>query len=184
MLIGLTSKTPGCGKSTVASYLMHKHNFTLVKFATVLKTMAMDFVIGAGVDPSRAWGYIYGDAKEEVIPELGVTGRYIQQTLGTEWGRKHIDPDIWLKLARRAIDCHMEAGRDIVIDDMRFRNEAFEVLAAGGVHWRIRRSLVEGIPLEKHESEGQIDHLKMIEIWNDGTLSDLYVEVNFALGYV
>lgn len=65
-----------------------------------------------------------GELKERKLKTLGVSPRYLMQTLGTEWGRA-IDPQIWLKAWLREARAETWAGaKGIVVDDVRFLNEA------------------------------------------------------------
>ena len=51
--------------------------------------------------------------------QFGVSTRHMMQTLGTEWGRNMIDPDLWVN-----IFANMNRGRKLVVPDVRFENEA------------------------------------------------------------
>lgn len=120
-IIGLSGPA-GSGKSTAAKYLVHRHGFTLVKFATPLKNML------------RAIGLtereIEGDLKDIPSDKLcGRTPRYAMQTIGTEWGRNTIEDKFWTTLWQA------EARRyaRVVCDDCRFDNEAEVVRNMGGV---------------------------------------------------
>lgn len=66
------------------------------------------------------------DFKETVIPGLGVTGRKMMQTLGTEWGRNMIHPQLWLKTMDARINALHHDAR-VIIDDCRFANEVEHV---------------------------------------------------------
>ena len=63
---------------------------------------------------------LHGDRKEEPNDMLeGKTPRYAMQTLGTEWGRDFISPNIWVNVVKHDI-LKYEIKDDIVIDDCRF----------------------------------------------------------------
>lgn len=109
----------------------------------------------------------------------GVTSRRLQQTLGTEWGRDSIHPDLWALIARDTVHCHRDAGRSVVIDDMRFPNEYDLVLAEGGEARRIVRP--GAVVTSTHVSEGQLDGIHMPEIWNHVGLTDLHRAVDRSL---
>ena len=114
----------GSGKSSVAEILLDA-GWARVKFAGPLKAMC------------RAMGMtdrmIEGDLKEKPVDWLGgKSPRYVMQTLGTEWGREFIDPDLWVRLARREIISQLERGRNVVVDDLRFENEHKAILDLGG----------------------------------------------------
>jgi hypothetical protein len=71
-----------------------------------------------------------GDEKEVPLDLLcGRTSRYAQKTLGTEWGREMIGDSLWARAAMKQVDDAMANGLSVVIDDLRFDNEALEILA-------------------------------------------------------
>lgn len=103
-----------------------------------------------------------------------ITPRWLQQSLGTEWGRDLILPNLWItivKLKVRAFQI-LNGGRNIVIDDMRFINEYDTVLELRGIPVRINRpGVVRTTP--PHPSEGALDEIQMLELQNSGTVADL-----------
>jgi energy-coupling factor transporter ATP-binding protein EcfA2 len=126
----------GVGKSTYASFLAGKtgHVFS---FATPLKSML------TAVFPNE---YVL-KKKDEKIPYFDVTARYLLQTLGTEWGREMVDQNIWIKLLRvRLIECLTDSAvTPLVVDDLRFDNEAEMIRELGGEVWHLdRRSFTAG----------------------------------------
>lgn len=130
-LIGLTGPARS-GKDTAAAYLVERHGFTRVAFADPLR----QFVAGLlGYDAEQM-----EHLKEEPVEWLnGATPRRMMQTIGTEWGRVHVDPDLWLKAAMRKALPIVEAGGRVVVTDARFENEAAAVRAAGGTVVHIDR---------------------------------------------
>jgi len=171
-LIALTSPAMGSGKSTVAAHLVSAHGFVHLKFAGILKEMTRAMLRGIGYGPEHIERYVEGDLKETVIPEVGRTCRYVQQRIGTEFGRDTLRQDIWAHLTQQAARRHLAAGRSVVIDDMRFTNEMEKVREIGGHCVRIVRpgTTVAG---GAHVSEGQLDGIQMLAIQNDGTIDDL-----------
>lgn len=114
-LIALTGKA-GAGKSSAAAFLVEKHGFHRMRFAAILKQMLM--VMGLTVEDVDGWRK---NTPNELL--LGKTPREAMQTLGTEWGRDRIHPDIWVHLWQRQALQRMAQGYSIVVDDMRFPNE-------------------------------------------------------------
>lgn len=169
-LIAFTGSA-GAGKSKAASMLMSK-GWARVKFASTLKEMC------------RAMGMteqmIEGGEKE--APQSlfgGQTPRYIMQTLGTEWGRKTIHPDLWVSITSAEIQRHLDAGRNVVVDDCRFENEANCIRALGGsVVAIVGRGGISG----KHESESGVVPDFVID--NNGSLEDLEQAVDFLAGEI
>jgi len=107
-----------------------------------------------------------------VIPELGVTLRWLLQTWG-QIGRKNIHQDLWVKLAeQRALDCN----DPVIFDDMRFPNEYDMIKRNGGLCIRIVRDV--GLMSDANGSEGLLDdHMFDITVPNFGSLRDLSDEV-------
>ena len=168
-LIGLYSPAPGCGKTSVADLLAeHKR----VPFAAPIKLVVETLLYELGLP---GFNYVYID-KEAIIPELGVSARHMMQTLGTEWGRACIHPDFWVKIARAKTQRIMNDGRSVVIDDVRFPNEASMIHDLGGELWRIDRP---GVTYDgDHSSEGALDDITPDRvIVSDGSIDQLLEKI-------
>lgn len=172
-LIGLCSFAMGSGKSVVANRLVDKHGFVQLKFAGPLKSMIRTLLEGMGLKEIDRM--LEGDLKEVEIEGLGVTPRWLMQSLGTEWGRDHIRPDLWVYLAQRAAEYQMSRGWSVVFDDLRFLNEMKLIENMGGTCVRINRPSAK--VATAHASEGELDHLNLPQFDNIGSIDDL---VNFA----
>lgn len=121
----------GSGKSTAAAHLVNHHGYQRVRFAGPLKAM----MAALGLTPEQ----IDGSLKETPCELLGgKTPRHAMQTLGTEWGRDLIAPDLWIRAWNAAL-AKVPAGVPVVVDDCRFPNETEAVRTAGGVIVRIDR---------------------------------------------
>jgi hypothetical protein len=111
------------GKSLLAAPLMESHGYARVKMAGPLKNMVRSLLIDAGVDESLIEEYVEGSLKEQPIPELSksrdISARSLMMTLGDEWRNLH-GKDLWVNIARGKIRQHLEAGRDVVVDDIRY----------------------------------------------------------------
>lgn len=139
MLVGLTGLM-GSGKSTVAEFLEREDGFQRHRMGKPLKDMIR--CLGLSDD------HIEGDLKEVSTDLLGgATPRYAMQTLGTEWGRKMIHPDLWVK----AWEAGLPDG-DVVCEDVRFTNECEVIRRNGGIIIRIDRA---GLMPGDHSSETQ-----------------------------
>lgn len=125
IIIGLSGKA-GTGKSTVSLELQRRFGFTRLAFADPIKGMLRTFLLTYGYDAAMVERYIDGDLKEVACPGLGgSTSRYVQQTLGTEWGRDRVHPAIWTNhLTHRMSMLGTDKKERIVIDDVRMDNEA------------------------------------------------------------
>jgi len=122
-VVGLYSSTAQSGKSTVADVLEREYGYRRIKFASGLKTMARALLASLGYIGEELERRIDWDLKEEFIPELGVTSRFLQQTIGTEWGRQTVSESIWIDIASAQIEQSIRAGVPVVVDDVRFPNE-------------------------------------------------------------
>lgn len=167
-LIGLYSPAPQSGKSTVARCLAAR-GYALRPFASPLKEMIATFLYSCGHSYEYINDVLYVN-KETVIESFGVTGRHLMQTLGTEWGRQCVSPDVWLKHWALRI----EGTPYVVVDDVRFPNEAQLLTDLGGEVWHVSRPGVER--KGEHASEGGLDawpHFTQY-IVNNGTLTELH----------
>ena len=81
---------------------------------------------------------IDGDLKERPCALFGgKTPRQAMQWLGTEWGRELVNPSLWIDAWKVAVD--REPDRLIVVDDVRFSNEAQAIRERGGIVVKIER---------------------------------------------
>lgn len=164
----------GCGKSTAAAYLAERHGFARVRFAGPLKAMLRAFLAEAGTPPAEIERMIEGDRKQMPAPELaGRSPRYVMQTLGTEFGRDMIHPDLWTMAWAAGAQAALDRGAaGVVVEDCRFPNEVDAVRALGGSVVQILRP-VGALTLDPHPSEGQMLAVDAT-IANVGPLDDLH----------
>jgi len=125
--------------------MLEEKGFTRTRFAGPLK----DMIRSLGLTDRE----IDGDLKEEPCALLGgVTPRRAMQTLGTEWGRDLIHPEIWTVIWQERVRRLLAEGKWVVVDDCRFPNEAVAIKALGGFVIRIRTSVSDS-PVSGHISE-------------------------------
>lgn len=167
-LIGLCSPAMFSGKTTVANALVENHGFTRLRLAGTLKAMTRAFLSGLGLPWEVVEDMVDGELKEQAIPVLGgVTPRHLMQTIGTEWGRACVHPEVWINVAMNQARMMRGDGAAVVFDDVRYRNEADAIVAAGGVIVRIVRP--EAVVTRTHSSEGELDDYPVTyELLNDG----------------
>ena len=163
------------GKDTVADYLVAKYGFVKHSFATPIRQFVAHIL---GTHPRTL-----ERTKERPIPWLGgKTPRYLMQTVGTEWGRGMIDPDLWVKSCFHRAQRDIDAGRCVVICDVRFPNEADAVHAHGGQVWAMNRPGAG--TASAHASEAVPLHLADRTISNPGSVAELYAAVDAAMAEV
>lgn len=161
----------GAGKDTAAAILAKYFNFRQHAFADPVKeAVAAAFPL---FDFSK-----YG--KNDPIPELGgKSQRELWQSLGTEWGRNLVYPNIWvdglLRKVRRVKMQHPNHNPSFIVTDVRFESEAYALLHEG---FHIVKVVRPGVALSgrlsDHISENGIDDLFCHEtLQNDGDLAAL-----------
>jgi hypothetical protein len=180
VIIGLYSPSPGHGKTTVANYIRGK-GFQVISFADPLRGMVYSLLVDLGLQPTEAWSAITTN-KNVVIPALGMTGRHLLRTLGTEWGRDLICNDLWL----RSWSARIAGLSYVVTDDVRFPNEADLIRQAGGQLWIVTSEREGFAPVDaNHRSDGALlDYAFDYGICNDGSLGELYEQVDEALSAI
>ena len=174
-IVGLYSPAPGSGKTTVAKYLVRR-NFVTVSFAEPLKRMTRILLLNLGYHHTEIDELLTKD-KERVLPDIRTSTRHILQTLGTEFGRQCIHPDLWLLCWRDKADHLLQAGASIVCDDVRYPNEAELIRQLGGEIWHLSRPDTERVTT--HGSEGSLDSYAHFSrhLVNSGTYEDLFAQV-------
>ncbi|GAA0687782.1 adenylate kinase [Dyella marensis] len=129
-IIGITGVARS-GKDTLAKMLISEAGEAVhMSFAAPIR----EFISGLLGIPLE--DLLDGPTKEQAIPELGgKSPRQLMQTLGTEWGREMIDPDLWIKVAQwrlEALKADMFPPKVVVFSDVRFDNEADMIRSLGG----------------------------------------------------
>jgi len=145
ILLGFAGSA-GIGKSTTAEWFILHKDFVRLSFAGPLKSAL-----------SRLTGLTYDHfteikLKEKEIPGLpGITPRLLMQTMATEYVREMINPDFFIWRMRHSILNH--SHRHMVIDDIRFENEAQLVRDNGGIVIHLQREFETITKESKHVSE-------------------------------
>jgi hypothetical protein len=110
--------------------------------------------------------------KDLILSEFGVSARWMMQSFGTEWGRNLVNNRIWLDMMSRRLLTARKEGKPVVIDDVRFDNEAELILHQKGIVIKLERG---DAPTDSHTSEmGVSDEFVTIVIENEGSVTDLY----------
>ena len=175
MLIGLCGAA-GCGKTTLANQ-MTEDGYELYGFADPIKDMLKVFGIDRADWDDREF-------KEAPLEWIGVSPRYLAQTLGTEWGRHCINPNIWVALAGIQWQrCQILGMGDFLVTDVRFENEAQWIHDEGGFILQIVRKTIEhAVDNPSHPSEAGLS-AKFVDaiVYNDSSIEHLRVNAWSAI---
>ena len=158
MIIGL-GHVAQVGKDTVGKILVEQHGFTRVAFADDVKAMALDI---DPLIPVARWGRTDLVRLSEFVAEVGweeakkqhEVRRFLKR-LGTEGIRTRV-PDFWVDRAFDQMHLLRRVGvGDIVLTDVRFKNEAMAIKDAHGFVIDVRRPGV--VAADDHPSEHELD---------------------------
>ena len=172
LLIGLIGRA-GAGKTTVANHLEADWHFEQVALADPIVAMIHALYAEAGVD--GAWA-VERALKDQPPPQIGASYRRLAQTLGTDWGRHLVHPDLWINIAAHKVRVAHLHQAHVVVSDVRFPNEAQWVLDMGGQLVRITRPGLPPLPDEagNHESEAHASRLPThAELLNGASITTL-----------
>ena len=208
IIIGI-SGFQGSGKDTVADYLVNVHGFRRISFAGTLKdAIASVFswdreMLEGRTKASREWREQVDPwwSKRLNIPNL--TPRWILQFWGTEVCRKSFHDDIWIASVEHKM---LSLEDNVVLSDVRFPNEigsiknagglmirtcrgpdpvwyhAAEIVNRGGSSKRVLDAMTELEKFKVHASETAWIGTEFDAVLdNDGTIDDLYSQVNDLL---
>jgi len=151
MIIGLCGRK-GCGKSSVAK-AGEPYGYNTMSFADPLRDML------------NALGIPKDMLNDPKLKESGTnwvfgykTPRQLLQSLGTAWGRECVSQTIWID---HLIERFRGDGMDnVIIDDVRFNNEAEAIQEEGGVIVEVVRDESFYADRDPHPSEqGIAEHL-------------------------
>lgn len=170
MLIAFHGKA-GSGKDTAAAILHRIFGHTNTSFADPLKRATM---IKFGLSE---WHVYTDEGKASFVGEYGTTVRDILQREGTEYVKPHWGEDFWVRRWVQTLEALAERGiEDVTVSDLRFEDEAEEVVYRGGYIVEIVRpdqQQLTGAAAQHRSEQGIRDDLIDFKLINDGTLDDL-----------
>lgn len=173
--IALYSPVAQSGKSTTARFLQSIIGGERLSFADPMREaiipIAAPFLPG-GEAEVREW--LKDDRKDyAIIPRLGRTLRYLLQTVGTDYGRNLIHPDLWTMIARERTR-RISEREPAIIDDLRFENEYAMLRDEDAILVRINRPDAPISGNRGHVSEHRLDELPFDHVINNtGSKSEL-----------
>lgn len=199
MIIGVCGFI-GCGKDTVADYLVNFHEYRRESFADSLKdsvaaVFGWDRIMLEGrTKESREWREQVDKWWAERLDMPTLTPRWVLQYWGTEVCRRTFHDDIWIA----SLENKLRQSKDnIVISDVRFPNEIKAIKNLGGkIIWVTRGDLPEWYDNALKAAQGSnlnINEMKIRKIhssewaWvdtkfdhviaNDNSIDDLYTNI-------
>lgn len=172
LLIGLAGRAR-TGKTTSANHLVNTHGFVAYAFADPLREGLMQIFNLSPCD-------FDDDRKELTIDWLGRSPRELMQSMGTEWGRHQVHPELWTLLAEQNLEFLGQTNDNasgFVISDLRFENEADFVRKRGGIVIHVLRSDADEVNPHISESGIGIQDNDLV-LHNDGALEDLFGQID------
>lgn len=170
-LVGIAGKAQA-GKSTIAKWLGQNRNAFSFGFAHPMKSVLIALF---GLTREHFEDPVL---KETPLPGIGRSPRYLAQTLGTEWGRELVHPDVWVMAVEQQLKLWKIWETDViaVAQDLRFENEAAWIRKNGGLVLHVYRQGADGnVGISGHASEKGIELAGSdIVIENNGTLEQLH----------
>ena len=154
------------GKDTAADYLVSKYGGKVIKFADPLYELE-----------SLIYKYI-----DYPIPADKTLRRGLLQYLGTDFGRKIVDENLWAKLMERRL-LNMQGLEKLYTTDVRFSNEALLMKDYGFKLIRVWRPEIQRIEAGAtnltHASETSLDDFAAdYLISNIGTLEEFHQKID------
>ena len=174
-LIVLTGPS-GSGKDTVAE-LLRAYEYQRVAIADPLKRGLRALI---GLTDAQLWG----DRRNEALPELGVSPRRLMQVVSD--ALLELDPKLWIRRWRRELEERLDRGELVVCTDVRTCEELEVAYQLGATTVRIVRAgaAAPGVAAT-HRTETELSELDDdcfdVVLHNDGTLEELRREVRGQL---
>ena len=171
MIIGLCGPE-GAGKSTAARMMAAQLSLPIKPFAGPLKAM----LEAVGVEHRNLYGS-QADKEEPLEILGGKSARFALQSLGTDWGRDMICPNLWAHLWLASVNPTLGC----IADDVRFTTESDAIRSLGGFIVCVVRSKSDFDRPPTHASTNFGAIRSDVTIFNSGSMSDLEIDVAWAL---
>lgn len=165
------------GKDTIANYIAQHYGYEHMKLADPLKSVCKTLF---GFTDEQ----VEGHEKEKTDPMWGVQPRQVMQFMGTEIMQFEIErliPGLQRQFWAKNLICRLaKCRKPVVISDIRFKHEiqALRELNVPLHIIKVHNNRVD-IHVDSHVSEKEWCEIREdVNIYNHGTLSDLYAEIN------
>ena len=169
-VIGIAGSGLASGKTTLAHYLEGK-GWNKIPFAETLKqaAKALDPLLEGGL---RLSDLLAEGMTEEEAKRLYPEYRRILQRMGTEVGREIFGEDFWTDIWEKKASM----ARSVVVDDVRFLNEALKIKEKGILVF-VKRAVTGP---HDHASEAQnldLEKLADVVLENSGSLAGFRTKI-------
>ena len=163
MLIGLVGRAQS-GKTTVAKHLEEKYGFVRHAFADPLKQMLLN---------AKMCTY------DELYHEKTTMSRWLLQKIGTDIFREQVSKDYWTNKMGKFLMDNIWEKKNIVIDDIRFPEEA-------GLIYRFHGTVIKLIRMDYFDpnGDGHVSENLIEEIWADYILKAKSGDLEGLVGQV
>ena len=179
IIIGISGKRKR-GKDKVASLIK---SFLNSYYGNIPSTEIDHFAFPIKESCRIIFGFVFdqinGDSKEKIDEYWNITPRKIFQDYGMLM-REKLGKDIWVKSLGKRIK---KSKKNIVISDLRFKNELEMLRECNAYLIRINRNVPYDSKIDDHQSEIDLDDYNGWDytIENDGGIRELKFKVNSIL---
>ena len=138
------------GKTTAANYLCSEHKFKMANFKDGLIAEMIDNL----PDTLNALCLEYSLQINQLFEKKPHIMRTLMQNYGTDLRRKE-NPNYWVEIWQKTV---ANLDGHVVVDDVRFTNEADAIRLAGGIIVHIHNTDIE--PTDAHVSENEAKEIE------------------------
>lgn len=128
-IVGIAASADGCGKSTLAHHLASRTLLepAVVPFAQALRGELYTALVRDAIAHHPRYTHIPEALLEKPTPEWA-------RALLRAWGdyKRHLEPDYWVKRWNQRLDELEPQVELVLVDDVRYRNEAEAIQSRGG----------------------------------------------------